>query len=93
MFITPNRTPRLRRLLRALALFVGLFAVIGVAMFGAVLAFAVLAAGTLVHFALRGAGAQPAAGLRRSSARVIDGEFTVVERPGTTNRVLSARHG
>ncbi len=95
MSVFPTRTLRFRRILRAIALFVGLFAVIGIAMFGAVLAFAVLAIGTLVHFALRalrGNGPRPAATVRRSSSRVIDGEYTIVERRSST-RVITAPQG
>lgn len=91
------RSLRPRRVLRALVLFVGLFAAVGIAMFGAVLALAVLAVGTLVHFALcaiRGNGARRQSPARCSSARVIDGEFTVVERRAANGTpVITAPQG
>jgi hypothetical protein len=69
---------RPRRLVRAVLLFVGLFAVIGLAMVGALIALGVLAIGAVVHGVLslvRGAStAAPAA----SADTVIEGEYRVV---------------
>jgi hypothetical protein len=73
---------RPRRILRGALLFVGLFAVIGLAMVGAVIALGVLAIGAVVHAVLslvRGsAGATPVPG----GSSVIEGEYRVVVETG-----------
>jgi hypothetical protein len=75
-------TFRPRRILRGVLLFVGLFAVIGLAMVGAVIALGVLAIGAVVHAVLSlvrgGAVATPASG----GSRVIEGEYRVVVDTG-----------
>ncbi len=70
---------RPRRILRGALLFVGLFAVIGLAMVGAVIALGVLAIGAVVHGVLTLArGNTPS--IRRADVRatVIEGEYRVV---------------
>jgi hypothetical protein len=70
---------RPRRMLRGALLFVGLFAVIGLAMVGAVIALGVLAIGAVVHGVLTLLrGSTPA--IRRNDVRsaVIEGEYRVV---------------
>jgi hypothetical protein len=81
-------TLRPRRLARGLLLFVGLFAVVALALVGAVIALAVLAVGAVVHGVLtlvRGRAPVSTMGARDAAGhRVIDGEFRVVSegRPG-----------
>ncbi len=71
---------RPRRLARGVLLFVGLFAVIGLAMVGAVVALGVLAIGAVVHGALSLLrGSAPAIRRADSRATVIEGEFRVVD--------------
>lgn len=75
-------TFRPRRILRGVLLFVGLFAVIGLAMVGAVIALGVLAIGAVVHAVLSlvrgGAATAPAS----SGGSVIEGEYRVVVDAG-----------
>lgn len=79
---------RPRRLARGLLLFVGLFAVVALALVGAVIALGVLAVGAVVHGVLTLLrGRAPAATTQSrdgSGHRVIEGEFRVVSegRPG-----------
>jgi hypothetical protein len=61
-------------------LFVGLFAVIALAMVGAVIALAVLAVGAVVHGVMQlGRGRQAAHRSPPAGERVIEGEFRVIE--------------
>jgi hypothetical protein len=82
---TTFRTSSLRphRLMRGVLLFIGLFAVIALAMLGAVIALGVLAVGAVVHgvFSLLGATRSGARAGTRSS-RVIEGEFRVIDAGG-----------
>jgi hypothetical protein len=81
-------TLRPRRIARGLLLFVGLFAVVALALVGAVIALGVLAVGAVVHGVLtllRGRAPVAATSTRDASGhRVIEGEFRVVSegRPG-----------
>jgi uncharacterized protein (DUF58 family) len=77
---------RPRRILRGALLFVGLFAVIALALVGAVIALGVLAIGAVVHAVLSLLRGQPAATVQREGgSTVIEGEYRVVSgasRPG-----------
>jgi hypothetical protein len=77
---------RPRRLLRGALLFVGLFAVIALALVGAVIALGVLAMGAMVHAVLSLLRGQPAAPSQRDGgSTIIEGEYRVVSgasRPG-----------
>lgn len=72
---------RPRRMLRGALLFVGLFAVIGLAMVGAVVALGVLAIGAVVHGVLSLVRGSSPAMRRAGSVRstVIEGEYRVVD--------------
>ena len=77
---------RPRRILRGALLFVGLFAVIALALVGAVIALGVLAIGAVVHAVLSLLRSQPTATVQRQGgSTVIEGEYRVVSggaRPG-----------
>lgn len=77
---------RPRRLLRGIVLFVGLFAVVALALVGAVIALGVLAVGAVAGGLVSMLRGQPPATVRRSgSSTVIEGEYRVVggtSRPG-----------
>jgi hypothetical protein len=74
-------TFRPRRIVRGALLFVGLFAVIGLAMVGALIALGVIAIGAMVHavLSLVRSGPAPAS----TGSRVIEGEYRVVVDAGT----------
>lgn len=77
---------RPRRIVRGALLFVGLFAVIALAMVGAVIALGVLAIGAVVAGVMSLVRGQPTVSVRRSgTTTVIEGEYRVVAgdaRPG-----------
>lgn len=79
---------RPRRIVRGALLFVGLFAVIALAMVGAVIALGVLAIGAVVAGVMSLVRGQPAASVsvqRKGGTTIIEGEYRVVggdSRPG-----------
>jgi hypothetical protein len=75
-------TFRPRRIVRGVALFVGLFAVIGLAMVGAVIALGVIAIGAVVHTVLSLVRNNPTPAPASTGTRVIEGEYRVVVDAG-----------